>query len=174
MCALGEVGLDYSGCHRKHSKAQKATLRQLLTTAREANKPVIIHCRDADDDCFEIVSDCLPRYWKIHLHCFTRGWQSASKWCSTFPNLYVGLTPLVTWGSQGPGSVAKNIPLERLLLETDAPYFVPRGFPKATLVSNPTMAIHVAYEVAKVRGVVVDEVLLHCLGNTRRMYSVHI
>ena len=90
------------------------------------------------------------------------------------PKFIRRVTTLVTWGSQGPGSVAKNIPLERLLLETDAPYFVPRGFPRATLVSNPTMAIHVAYEVAKVRGVVVDEVLLHCLSNTRRMYSVHI
>ncbi|XP_038050545.1 putative deoxyribonuclease TATDN2 [Patiria miniata] len=173
-CALGEIGLDYSGCHGRNREVQKTVLRNLLAVAIEYKKPVVIHCRDADADCFAILSECLPQYWNIHLHCFTQGWQEASKWCSTFPNLYVGLTPIITWGTPGPRSVAQNIPLERLLLETDSPYFVPSDLAKTTTFSIPTMAKVVAQEVARVKGLEVEEVLTQCIKNTRNMYPVNL
>ena len=71
--------------------------------------------------CLQLV----PRNHKIHRHCFTGSWDEAQTWLRHFPNSFIGLTPLVTY-ARGPREVAKKIPLDRLLLETDAPYFIPR------------------------------------------------
>ena len=69
----------------------------------------------------------IPRDYKIHCHCFTGYWSSAKLWLDAFPNLYIGMTPLVTYRSaKSSHGLARNIPIDRLLLETDAPYFVPR------------------------------------------------
>jgi len=69
----------------------------------------------------------VPKNYKIHCHCFTGTYESAKKWMDMFPNLFIGLTPLVTYRTAtSTHEVARFIPLERLLLETDAPYFVPR------------------------------------------------
>lgn len=69
----------------------------------------------------------LPKNYFIHLHCFTDDWDWAQKWMSEFPNLFIGITNLVTYNSAvETHDVVKRIPLDRLLLETDAPYFVPR------------------------------------------------
>ena len=70
----------------------------------------------------------IPRNYRIHRHCFTGGWLEAQTWLTKFPNSYIGLTPIVTFRNSrgfGPREVAKYVPLDRLLLETDAPYFVP-------------------------------------------------
>ena len=82
--------------------------------------------QDVSVNVFQI----LPKNYKIHRHCFTGNWTEAEVWLSMFPNSYIGLTPLITWErnprAQAPRQVAARIPLTRLLLETDAPYFVPR------------------------------------------------
>ena len=68
----------------------------------------------------------VPRNYRIHCHCFTGNYASCQRWLNTFPNLFVGLTPVITYNSARPAQeVAACIPLDRLLLETDAPYFVP-------------------------------------------------
>ena len=67
--------------------------------------------------------------YKIHCHCFTSNYDSALKWTSRFENLFIGLTPLVTYRSAvDTHEVARLLPLDKLLLETDAPYFLPCGF----------------------------------------------
>ena len=69
----------------------------------------------------------VPQDYKIHCHCFTGDFTSAKLWLDHFPNLYIGLTPLVTYRTAiGARDVAKFISLGRLLLESDAPYFVPK------------------------------------------------
>lgn len=71
----------------------------------------------------------VPRDHKIHCHCFTTHYRSALEWTSRFPNLFIGLTPLVTYHSAVEiHEVAQQLELDRLLLETDAPYFLPGHF----------------------------------------------
>lgn len=71
----------------------------------------------------------MPVDYKIHCHCFTSNYDSALKWTSRFENLFIGLTPLVTYRSAvDTHEVARLLPLDKLLLETDAPYFLPCGF----------------------------------------------
>ena len=170
-CALGEVGLDYSGEHGRFKSVQRSVFRRLLRMAVELHKPVVLHCRDAEDDCLEIATEILPPQWKIHLHCYTNGWKGAQNWCRKFPNLCVGLTTMITWDVPEPREVAKKIPLDRLLLETDAPYFIPRGLSHIGY-SNPTMAHLVAREVARIRGEREEDVLKQCMQNTCRLYNI--
>ncbi|XP_060064633.1 putative deoxyribonuclease TATDN2, partial [Ylistrum balloti] len=116
----------------------------------------------------------VPRNYRIHCHCFTGDYESAKKWMNLFPNLYIGLTPLVTYRTATPThEVARFIPLDRLLLETDAPYFIPKKFPKEDVqFSHPGMAITVAEQVAFLKKCSVTEVLHACRQNTRTMYGI--
>ena len=76
---------------------------------------------------------------------------------------------MIMLATTGPREVAKRIPLGRLLLETDAPYFKPKGSPRPLKFSNPTNAKLVAYEVARIRKIPKEDVLKLCLENTRRI-----
>lgn len=135
-----------------------------LRLAVSLRKPLVIHCRDADDDLLDIMRKCVPRDYKIHRlknparegihlyvvketnlcfmyffvcyrHCFTNSYPVIEPFLSEFSNLCVGFTALVT----NPNAIAardavRKIPLERILLETDAPYFRPRQVSRIVLL----------------------------------------
>ncbi|KAL4226813.1 putative deoxyribonuclease tatdn2 [Mactra antiquata] len=172
--ALGEIGLDYSGTFRQHEETQKQVFRCQLKMAIRYGKPIVIHSRDAEDDCIEILKEIVPRNWKIHCHCFTNAYKNATKWMDEFPNLFIGVTPLVTYRSATPThDLARKIPLNKLLLETDAPYFIPSCIPKDDFpLSNPGVAVTVAKEIAQYQEVPVAQVLRQCRLNTRAMYGI--
>ncbi|GFX47245.1 putative deoxyribonuclease TATDN2 [Trichonephila clavipes] len=158
--ALGEIGLDYSN-------------RRQLKIAYDTGLRVVIHCRDANMDCINILREFLPKDYIFHLHCFTDSWHWAQKWLKTFPNVFIGITNLVTYKSAKlTHEVAKKIPLNHLLLETDAPYFVPRKVSKRIRWSHPGMAIHVAAQIAALRNITVEEVLYWTHKNTIIMYEL--
>ncbi|KAH7942629.1 hypothetical protein HPB51_028689 [Rhipicephalus microplus] len=161
VVALGEIGLDYSS---------KARLRRQLQLASKGKLPLVIHSRDASQDTCGSSKEEMPADWPIHRHCFTGGWTEAQQWMDTFPNLFLGLTPLVGFHSAGPlAEVGRRIPLDRLLLETDAPYFLPKSESNRLQQSHPGMAIHVATKVSAMRGIPLEEVLVAVRQNTRRM-----
>nr|XP_027224523.1 uncharacterized protein LOC113816668 [Penaeus vannamei] len=176
VVALGEIGLDYSNRNNQHHEQQKMVFRRQLNIALEYNKPLVIHCRDAERDCLAILKELVPRDYLIHRHCFTEGWEEAREWLSAFSNLYLGITGLATfpnseraWKIQ---DVLKQIPLSRLLLETDAPYFRPYCYQESGRWSHPGMAIHVAAQVASVRGESIQKVLKYARNNTKMVYGI--
>ncbi|KAG8193290.1 hypothetical protein JTE90_003777 [Oedothorax gibbosus] len=171
--ALGEIGLDYSNRNDCPKKLQHLVLRRQLKIALDKKLPLVIHCRNANEDLMQIMKEMLPKNYFIHLHCFTDDWDWAQKWMSAFPNLFIGITNLVTYNSAEPThDVAKRIPLDRLLLETDAPYFVPRRVPRSTKYSHPGMAIHVAAQIATLRNTSLKEIIHHTRENTKKMYRI--
>ncbi|GFR13480.1 putative deoxyribonuclease TATDN2 [Trichonephila clavata] len=171
--ALGEIGLDYSNRNNCLKEVQFEVFRRQLKIALMKKLPVVIHCRDAHEDGMRIISQVLPKDYTIHLHCFTDTWEWAQKWLNKFPNLFIGITNVVTFPSaKSVHEVAKNIPLDRLLLETDAPYFVPKRSPKGTRWSHPGMAIHVAEQIAALKNIPVKNVLQATRKNTRFVYNV--
>ncbi|KAK3786169.1 hypothetical protein RRG08_026885 [Elysia crispata] len=174
VVALGEIGLDYSGRFRLNADVQKKVLITQLKLAIELDLPLVIHCRDADDDCLEILTQYVPRRHKIHLHCFTRDTATAQRWMDAFPNLFLGFTPVITYKSAWePALTSKHIPMDRLLLETDAPYFVPGHVKNPTVkLSHPGFALFTAEKIAELRGIPVDDVLKACRKNTSRMYGI--
>ncbi|GIZ04665.1 putative deoxyribonuclease TATDN2 [Caerostris extrusa] len=126
--ALGEIGLDYSNRNKCMKDLQFEAFRRQLKIALKKKLPVVIHCREAHDDGMKIINEILPKDYTIHLHCFTDTWENAKNWLDEFPNLFIGITNVVTFPSaESVHEVAQKIPLDRLLLETDAPYFVPRA-----------------------------------------------
>ncbi|GBN43834.1 Putative deoxyribonuclease TATDN2, partial [Araneus ventricosus] len=106
---------------------QHEVFRRQLQIAYDRRLPIVIHCREAEDDTIRILHEILPKNYTFHLHCFTGNWKSAQRWMKEFPSVFIGITNLVTFPSAtATHEVAKKLPCDRLLLETDAPYFVPR------------------------------------------------
>nr|XP_019929660.2 uncharacterized protein LOC105345191 isoform X2 [Crassostrea gigas] len=174
VVALGEIGLDYSGMFIETKELQKTVFKKQIGMALDMKKPLVIHCRDAEQDCLDILKQMVPRDYKIHCHCFTGDFKSAKLWLDHFPNLYIGLTPLVTYRTAtGARDVAKFISLRRLLLESDAPYFVPKTIPKEAMnFSHPGLCVTVAEEVARLKNIPVRTVLEACIENTKDMYGI--
>ncbi|KAG8188173.1 hypothetical protein JTE90_019452 [Oedothorax gibbosus] len=173
--ALGEIGLDYSNRNSCQKEKQFDAFRRQLRIARKKNLPVVIHCREANEDGIRIIKEILPSDYPIHLHCFTDTWEWCQLWLEAFPSLCVGLTSVLSFPSaQGVRDVALQLPLHKLLLETDAPYFVPRdsSIPRNTKHSHPGMAIHVAAQVAAIKRIPLEQVLLAARNNTRRIYNI--
>ena len=173
--ALGEIGLDYAPHSPSTPEVQRSVLTRQLELAVQLEKPVVLHCRDAEDDLFDILSSTVPAEWKIHLHCFTGALEMARKFLKTFPNLYVGVCGNVTYDSNRVRALAAGLPLERLLLETDAPYMVPRNLPqhlRGNKFSHPSFAFYTAREIAKIRHMHVGDVLKSLRENTRLMYGI--
>ncbi|XP_013787459.1 uncharacterized protein LOC106471410 [Limulus polyphemus] len=174
VVALGEVGLDYSPKNSCERKIQRSTLRKQLKIAVDRHIPVVIHSRDADTDCIKILKEEVPYDHFIHRQCFTGDWNEARMWLNTFPNLYLGLTALVTYPSAVDiHEVARKVPLDRLLIETDAPYFLPRLAPPEMMWSHPGLVIHVAAQIAELRPTTsLNDVLEIVRKNTRRIYGI--
>ncbi|ELT96297.1 hypothetical protein CAPTEDRAFT_101517, partial [Capitella teleta] len=176
MVALGEIGLDYSGNCGSYSFEQKQVFERQLLMAVELNKPIVIHCRDAEADCIEIMQKVLPHNHKIHRHCFTGTPEEARIWMHKFPNSYIGFTPLITQSSGRafhPINAAAGIDLSKILIETDAPYFLPWVIPRGEMeYSHPGMAISVAWKIAQLKNLPTEEVLRVCLENAKDMYGI--
>ncbi|XP_061730727.1 putative deoxyribonuclease TATDN2 isoform X2 [Nerophis ophidion] len=167
--AFGEMGLDYShknnACYDVQKKLQRAVAMQ---------KPVVIHCRDADDDLMVIMKKYVPRDYKIHRHCFTNSYPVIEPFLEEFPNLYVGFTALITYPSAFPArDAACKVPLSRIVLETDAPYFLPRTVRKDVCqFAHPGMGIHTLQELSLLRGADMPTVLATIRNNTTQLYGI--
>ena len=179
--AFGEVGLDYSRHTESDGETQRNVLRRQLDLAVGlVRKPLVIHCRDAEEDLFDVLSASVPSDWKIHLHCFTGKLAMANKFLDSFPNLYIGVTGIVTMETDRCNNVrqiAAELPLERLLLETDAPYNVPRNLQQGSLaqrcrISHPAFIVHIAEEVADLRQTSLDDVLRATRLNAKSLYGI--
>lgn len=83
------------------------------------NKPIVIHTREAEEDTLAMMKENIPKDWKLHVHCFTDTLEFAQQLMAEFPNLYFGFTGVVTFkNAKELQKVAREIPLDRLLLET--------------------------------------------------------
>ncbi|KAJ6551204.1 hypothetical protein B0H19DRAFT_1236445 [Mycena capillaripes] len=139
----GEMGLDY---HYDTSPrpVQRTVFERQLRCAVRLNKPLTIHSREADDDTERILKDLVPKDHRIHIHCFTNAPAFAQRLLDHFPNLYIGITGVITYSSNRDtsttvrsmfGPAASTPPRLRIVLETDAPYMVP-----STIYNSPSFA----------------------------------
>uniref|UniRef100_A0A673CZB5 TatD DNase domain containing 2 n=2 Tax=Sphaeramia orbicularis TaxID=375764 RepID=A0A673CZB5_9TELE len=117
---------------------------------------------------------CVPRDYKIHRHCFTSSYPVIEPFLTEFPNLYVGFTALITYSSATDArNAVRKIPLNRILLETDAPYFLPRQVSKDVCrFSHPGMGIHTLQEVSLLKGEDMSTVLSTVRNNTVQLYGI--
>lgn len=174
IVAIGECGLDSSRKNHVEMSIQEEAFKAQLQMAYETKKPIVIHCRDMEKEVYEIMAEYLETDHRIHLHCFTGGWKIGQKYLNHFENLCIGATPLVTYrGNKEVRELIENIPLDRLLLETDAPYFVPQTFefPSGVESSHPAFIYATVETVASMREVTINELLDYNRANVKKVYG---
>ncbi|XP_012502744.1 PREDICTED: putative deoxyribonuclease TATDN2 isoform X2 [Propithecus coquereli] len=172
--AFGEMGLDYSyKCTTPVPEQHKVFERQ-LQLAVSLKKPLVIHCREADEDLLDIMKKFVPSDYKIHRHCFTGSYPVIEPLLKYFPNMSVGFTAVLTYSSAWEARDAlKQIPLDRIIVETDAPYFLPRQVPKSLCqYAHPGLALHTVREIARVKDQPLSRTLATLRENTSRLYNL--
>ena len=124
MVAVGEIGLDYHWLDACPKERQQEVFARQLELAGELDLPVVVHDREAHADTLALLRKYRPRGV---VHCFSGSWETAREVLRL--GMYIGLGGVVTFkNARHPVEVARNIPLDRLLLETDCPYMAPVPF----------------------------------------------
>jgi len=169
--AIGETGLDY---HYAHSlkETQQRFLRRYLHLALECQLPVVIHCRDAFDDFFQI----LDEEYKVNgyhasgvLHCFTGTVKEAEEviskgWC-------LSLSGILTFKkSEELREVARMVPLDQLLIETDTPYLAPQKYRGKG--NEPAYVVETAKVIAQIKNISVDDVARATTANAIKLFDL--
>lgn len=163
VVAVGEIGLDYYW-DKTYIAEQKAAFRLQLELAKKHNIPVIIHDRDAHADTIEIIREYKPNGV---FHCFSGSVETARELIKM--GMYIGIGGVLTFkNSRKLKEVAADIPLDRILLETDAPYLSPE--PKRGKTNNSSLIIYVSEALAEIKGIPVEEVLKTTKQNAERLF----
>ena len=167
--AVGEIGLDYYW-HKEpeNQKLQQYWFRQQLAIARDEKLPFIIHSRDAAQDTFEILKQENAGDIGGVVHCYSYSVELAREYVRM--GLYIGIGGVVTFkNARKLKEVAADIPLDRILLETDSPYMAPtpyRGKRNCSLYLP-----YVAEEIARLRGITAEEVIEATEANAHRLFT---
>ncbi len=171
--AYGEIGLDFADHSPSDQQTQREVLIHQLQLAVPFSKPLLFHCRNADDELLHIVSDHVPPDWKIHLHCYTGSESTAVSFMEQYPNVYFGVCGNVTYRKNDAlRQMVTNLPTERLVIETDAPYNTPANLPRSCRFSHPAHAFYVAKEIATLKRTDLSEVLSVVRKNTKNLYGI--
>ncbi len=173
VVAVGECGLDY---FRNFSprEAQLDAFRRQLEIARESELPVFLHQRDAHDDFVEVLEPALPDLSRAVAHCFTGEGESLHEYLAM--GLYIGITGWICDERRGKHlhDIVSIIPDDRLLIETDAPYLLPRTIePKPkTRRNEPAYLVEVLKTVAEARDQAVEHVAEITTANAVRFFGL--
>lgn len=166
VVAIGEIGLDYFRMQNE-KEVQQETLRKQLALAEKLNKPVIIHSREANEDVLKILDDF--KNLQGVFHCFGGDWGFAQKVLQR--GFLIGLTGIVTFpNAKNLHEVAQNVPLEKLLIETDSPFLAPQKFRGERC--EPAFVAEVAKEIAKLRGISFEEVAEQTTKNAEELFGL--
>lgn len=164
--AIGEIGLDYHWNHFPKEVQQKG-FRDQMALARELGLPVIIHDREAHQDCLNIVRE-FPDVTGV-FHCFSGSAEMAKEVVKL--GYYVGFTGVVTYkNARQPLEAAAAVPLDRLVIETDCPYLTPVPFRGQR--NDPSRVLYTAEKLAELRGLTLEEFRRITMENGRRLYRI--
>lgn len=168
VVAIGEIGLDYYYNHSDPEVQRKVFVEQ-IGLARELKMPVIIHNRDAHGDTLEILQRERGGENGGVLHCFSGSWEMA-KTCMDL-GFYISLAGPVTFKNARKAiEVAVNMPLSRLLVETDCPYLTPE--PYRGKRNEPAYVRFVAERIAELKGVSLEELAAATKRNTEELFGI--
>jgi len=168
VVGIGETGLDYYYEHSPRVPQQK-NFRSHIAAARQTGLPVIVHTRDADDDTIDILRDETGkgRFTGL-IHCFT-GTQKLAD-AALELGLYISVSGIATFkNSTALRDVIKTVPLERLLVETDAPFLAPVPYRGKT--NEPAFVVHTARMLAELKGVTENELAAATTDNFFHLFS---
>lgn len=166
--AIGEAGLDYF-YDKSPRAAQREGLLNHIAAARQTGLPLVIHSRDADDDMGDLLeAEMAKGAFTAVLHCFTGGDRLAARALQL--GLYISASGVITFKkSEALRAVFASVPLDRLLVETDAPYLAPG--PQRGRRNEPSFVVHTAATLAEVKGIGRDALAAATTENFYRLYA---
>jgi len=165
VVAVGEIGLDYYWDNESHDVQKKWFVRQ-LNLAREFNLPVIIHSRDAAEDTLKIMKEHAQGLRGV-IHCFSYSKELAREYVKM--GFHIGIGGVVTFkNGKKLKEIAEEIPLEKILLETDCPYLAP--VPYRGKRNSPLYIPYIAQEIAEIRGITYEEVVEQTEQNAKELF----
>lgn len=170
VIAIGETGLDY---YRNSGDVewQRERFRTHIAAAKKCQKPLIIHTREAREDTIKIMQQENAAEAGGVMHCFTESWEMAQE--AMAMNFYISFSGIVTFKSATElQDVARKVPLDRMLVETDAPYLAPVPFRGKQ--NQPAYVQHVVEFIAKLRNVSAQEIAERTTENFNTLFKVKV
>ena len=168
VLALGETGLDYH-YSAENKSAQQLSFANHLEAARVSRKPVIVHTRNARQDTLDLISEHSDPEVAGVLHCFTESWDMAS--AALDMNFYISFSGIVTFkNAEELRDVARQVPLDKMLVETDSPYLAPVPFRGKK--NEPKYVVEVGKFLADLRGIEYQELVDITNRNFERLFRL--
>lgn len=168
VVGIGETGLDYYW-HKGELEWQRERFRRHIRAARRCGKPLVIHTREAAQDTLTLMRDENAGAVGGVMHCFTESLAVARGALAL--GFHISFSGIVTFkNAKDLKEVARAVPLERMLIETDSPYLAP--VPHRGRSNEPAYVVHVAEEIARLRGISVEEVALATRRNFFRLFGI--
>ncbi|KSU76553.1 TatD DNase family protein [Fictibacillus enclensis] len=168
VVAIGEMGLDYHW-DKSPKDVQKRVFRQQIQLAKKVKLPIIIHNREATQDVVDILREEGAEEVGGIMHCFS-GSLEVAKECMDM-NFYISFGGPVTFkNAKKPKEVAKEIPIDRLLIETDCPYLSPH--PLRGKRNEPSYVKYVAEAIAELREIPLEDLVKKTTENAKRLYQI--
>lgn len=166
FCAVGEIGIDLYWDKTFFSQQQEALARQ-IQWANDRHKPIVIHCRESFREIMEVL-DRTPKTSPCGVfHCFTGNPQQAQEVIDR--GFYVGIGGVLTFKKSGLDEVVRDIPLDHILLETDAPYLAP--VPHRGKRNKPSYVRLVAERLAELKNIPLEEVAAITTANSKKLFG---
>lgn len=167
VIAIGETGLDYFYAPQTQA-LQRDSFRKHIQVAKKLNKPLIIHTREAQADTLAILREEGAAQVGGILHCFTESWEMAEQALAL--GFYISFSGIVTFkNASALREVAKRVPDDRFLIETDAPYLAP--VPHRGKENQPAFVVEVAKHLASIRGQSLNEIAKLSTDNFNRLFA---
>ncbi len=167
IAAVGEIGLDYFR-NSVPAERQKQVFRQFLGLAKEFNLPAIIHSREAHDDVLEILDEAGPGKKGV-IHCFSGSYETAVKFIDR--GYMLGIGGVITFpNAKDLREAVSKLPLECLVLETDAPWLAPQRFRGKR--NEPAFLVHIAAAIAEIKGIEPEQAAQATACNAERMFGI--
>ena len=165
IVAVGEMGLDYFR-NISNSDTQKIVFKDQLKLAEETNKPIVFHNREADEDIINILSD-FPNVIGV-AHCFSSSYETAIKLIEM--GFYISFSGNLTFKNSHLPEVAKKLPLDRLLVETDSPFLSPVPFRGKT--NEPGRTRYVVEKLAEIFDSDIDQIASITTANAKNLFNL--
>jgi len=176
--AVGEIGLDYyDGISEEEKNKQKQIFLEQIELAQQINKPICIHCRKAYNDLIELLTmfsfgcahcphSCSPGLRGV-VHCFVGRWSQAEKLIDM--GFYISFNGLITY-ARSYDKVIEKLPLDKIVLETDAPYLTPELHREER--NEPVYVKYIAEKIAEIKGVEFKKVAEQTTKNARELFGI--
>jgi len=168
VVAVGETGLDYYYNHSPR-EVQRRVFGQFIHLARETGLPIVVHERDAAQDVADLLRTEGAGKLRGVIHCFTGNYEAARAYLDL--GFYISFTGIITFkNADALRDVVRNVPLERMLVETDSPYLTP--VPHRGKRNEPAYVRYVGETIASVKGLSLEEVARLTTENVRELFGI--